>query len=203
MPTSIQAVIDRTGPEEIILHAVPKPVTATPTHRNPVPKDKHPTTGQPVPPAQTVNIDHGIGGIGGTYVNPTVINNPTYGATAPAPGISDFKTVALPVGDTEEDKKSEGGLGGTPGVQAQFVMDGDFDHPGFLVTCDKPCRATYVMHQEGVNQSHLTHGHMDPKISYISMTDPVYRGDHIFIWVRGPEPFAILSVKPWIKPQTP
>jgi hypothetical protein len=29
----------------------------------------------PAPPQQTVNIDHGIGGIGGTYINPTVNNN--------------------------------------------------------------------------------------------------------------------------------
>lgn len=39
-----------------------------------VPVGTPPILAQPIVPTQTVNVDHGIGGIGGTYVNPTVNN---------------------------------------------------------------------------------------------------------------------------------
>jgi hypothetical protein len=41
----------------------PQPPATTPAHQTPS-----------AAPTQTVNVDHGIGGIGGTYVNPTVNN---------------------------------------------------------------------------------------------------------------------------------
>ena len=76
-------------------------------------------------PQQTVNVDHGIGGIGGTYINPMVTN---IGQPPPEPPQISWHVIS-----------SDYTKAGTYVVRVEIDQINTFNDPAFVAFCDNPC----------------------------------------------------------------
>lgn len=101
-------------------------------------------------PALTVNAPNGIGNIGGTLINPTVINN-----GPKPPEIKGFKVIDQAPARYFPIRRSDGVH---PSTSFTFYLDAILPNAYFAATCDRPCTAwdSTGPYHDGINDNYGT-----------------------------------------------